>query len=360
LAPDSLAALCITCGQQLWSHDVGTDPRMRGAIFDPAVRSLVFTPISQGDRVLGVLAVFADVMDAFSAKHLLQLEAAAVEIADVLGAEGRAGDAVRSQFPAARLEVADPDASRPRPPASARLPLPPKDSAEASQESLSAPWKLETEQSPAAVATHRFTTLDAMALRPRKITTAKLVLALTAAVLVIGGGATWAYLATTTRAANSSPATPSVQSFAAGSESSRPGETAALKVDPEAVDVRKGSTFILNVTFSHAPDIASVALQINYDPKVVEFVKVSGGAQLERDGQAAVLAQRDDPVTGTLKISAQRPPGNPGFSADGTALGLVFWAREKGTGNVSIASGAHDTQGRTVDVLGSQAAVFVR
>src|SRR5262249_18486978 len=153
----------------------------------------------------------------------------------------------------------------------------------------------------------------------------------------IGGGATWAYLSTP-HVANSSTASPSVQSFAAGAgtESAHPSESATLKIDPEAIDIKKGSTFVLNVTFSHVPDIASVALQINYDPKVVEFVKVSGGAQLERDGQPAVLAQRDDPATGTLKISAQRPPGNPGFSADGTALGLVFWAREKGAGNVSI------------------------
>ena len=76
LAQDSLAALCIRSGQQLWCHDVETDPRMRGAaLFDPSIRSLVFTPLSQGDKAIGVLAVFADAIDAFSAKHLLQLEA---------------------------------------------------------------------------------------------------------------------------------------------------------------------------------------------------------------------------------------------------------------------------------------------
>src|SRR5262249_3486516 len=244
------------------------DPRMRAAIFDPAVRSLVFTPVSHDGQVIGVLAVFADVMDAFSARHLLQLESAAAELADVLGAEGRAaGDGVRSQPSATRSEAARPDTVRPKPPASARLPLPAKESTEVNQESPSGPWKLETEPSPGSAATHRFTTLDAMALRPRKIPTGKLVLALAAAVVVIGGGATWAYLSTP-HVANSSTASPSVQSFAAGAgtESAHPSESATLKIDPEAIDIKKGSTFVLNVTFSHVPDIASVALQINYDP----------------------------------------------------------------------------------------------
>src|SRR5262249_4850340 len=273
LASDSLAALCISSGQQLWCHDVTADPRMRGAaVFDPAIRALVFTPITKGDHVIGVLAVFAEVIDAFSAKHLLQLESAAAEISDGLGTEGKvAAEPSRSQPPTSRPEALEPDAGRPKPPASARLPLAARESTANTSEAVSSPWKLETDQNMEAVAAHRFTTPDGMAARPRRWPGSKLVPALAGGLLGIGGGITWAFLA----AATPSSAGASVEAFtpSAGTEATRSPEAPTVKINPEHVRIRKGNTFILNVTFSRASDIASVSFQINYDPRLMEFVK---------------------------------------------------------------------------------------
>jgi general secretion pathway protein D len=110
----------------------------------------------------------------------------------------------------------------------------------------------------------------------------------------------------------------------------------------------------------HGQDIASVPVQISYDPKVLQFVSVSNGDFLSRDGQPAVLVHRDDPVSGKLQVTAQRPPGTPGVSGEGTVFSLVFTAKAKGNGTVAIAiPGARNSQNQPLEVLGSQTIVTV-
>jgi len=137
------------------------------------------------------------------------------------------------------------------------------------------------------------------------------------------------------------------------------GERAALKIDPDPVVAPLGRTVVLNGLLSRGQDIASVAIQIDYDPRLLQFAGVSEGAFLGKDGQQVVLAQRDDPLTGVLKISAQRPPGTPGISGDGPVFAVSFQGRQKGVCTVSISPGALDSQGRRVEVAGSSASVTV-
>lgn len=133
-----------------------------------------------------------------------------------------------------------------------------------------------------------------------------------------------------------------------------------LRLDPGAVSPAQGSTFTLNVMLAHGTDIAAIPIQISYDPKVLQFVNVSNGDFLSRDGQPAVLVHRDDPASGKLQITAQRPPGSPGVSGDGTVFSLVFSAKAKGNGIVAIAiPGARNSKNQPLEVLGSQAIVTV-
>ncbi len=139
----------------------------------------------------------------------------------------------------------------------------------------------------------------------------------------------------------------------------KPGQV-GLRLDPGSVAPQQGSTFALTVSLAHGQDIASVPVLINYDPAVVQFVNVSSGEFLGKDGQNVVLVHRDDPSTGKLQITAQRPPGAAGVSGDGTVFNLVFVAKAKGTGAISIAvPGARNSQNQPLDVLGSQASVTV-
>jgi general secretion pathway protein D len=138
-----------------------------------------------------------------------------------------------------------------------------------------------------------------------------------------------------------------------------PGTT-MLKLDPASFSQQQGSSFTVNVMMAHGQDIAAVPIQITYDPRILQFVNVSNGDFLARDGQPVALVHRDDPSAGKLQVTAQRPPGSSGVTGEGTVFSLVFTAKSKGTGNVAITvPGARNSQNQPLEVLGSQAAVTV-
>jgi general secretion pathway protein D len=152
------------------------------------------------------------------------------------------------------------------------------------------------------------------------------------------------------------PATPS------NTTTGRPGTggPTILRLDPGSSNQKQGATFTVNVQMGHGVDVASVPIQIAYDPKVLQFVSVSNGEFLSRDGQPVALVHRDDSSVGKLQITAQRPAGTPGATGDGTVFSLVFMAKNKGTGAVTITiPGARNSQNQPLDVQGSQAVVTV-
>ncbi|MGE5322045.1 MAG: cohesin domain-containing protein, partial [Actinomycetota bacterium] len=160
----------------------------------------------------------------------------------------------------------------------------------------------------------------------------------------------------------SQPAQPASQAApAAQTSSNTPGAgPMTLRLDPGVISQKQGSTFSVNVLVNHGEDVASVPIEISYDPKVLQFVSVANGDFLSRDGQTAVLVHRDDPVSGKLQVTAQRQPGSPGISGDGTVFSLVFAAKAKGDGTIAIAiPGARNSRNQTLEVLGSQSTVKI-
>jgi general secretion pathway protein D len=139
----------------------------------------------------------------------------------------------------------------------------------------------------------------------------------------------------------------------------KPGQV-GLRLDPGSASAQQGNTFTLKVVLAHGQDIAAVPIQITYDPKAVQFNSVTNGEFLAKDGQQVILVNRDDPSSGKLQITAQRPPGMAGVSGDGTVFNLVFTGKAKGTSTISISvPGARNSQNQPLDVLGSQASVTV-
>ena len=146
---------------------------------------------------------------------------------------------------------------------------------------------------------------------------------------------------------------------AAAQQTLKPGQVGLL-LEPSTMSPQQGSTFQVSIVLSHGQDIASVPIQLSYDPKVMQFASVSNGEFLGKDGQNVAIVHRDDPSTGRLQITAQRTPGMAGVSGDGTVFNLTFTAKAKGTGTISIAvPGARNSQNQPLDVLGSQATVTV-
>jgi general secretion pathway protein D len=166
-------------------------------------------------------------------------------------------------------------------------------------------------------------------------------------------------------AAVTTPAEPPAQP-AAGTSQPAAGAAApatgqlTLRLDPGSVAPTQGSMFALNVVLNNGQDISTVPVEIAYDPKVVQFMNVTSGDFLAKDGQQVTLVHRDDPATGKLTVNVQRPSGAAGISGDGTVFNLTFMAKAKGTGAVSITvSGARNSQNQQLVVRGSQASVTV-
>jgi general secretion pathway protein D len=133
-----------------------------------------------------------------------------------------------------------------------------------------------------------------------------------------------------------SPTTPSANQPQA---SAAPSGPATFSFDPASIAQAKGSTFAVNVMLSGAQNAYSVPLQISYDPKLLQVVNVSNGGFLSQDGQAVALVHRDDDTTGTLQITATRPPGANGISGQGTIVTLTFVAKAPGQSTLTIAKG---------------------
>jgi len=115
-----------------------------------------------------------------------------------------------------------------------------------------------------------------------------------------------------------------------------PPTPVGLSFDPNAVNPTNGSTFAANVVLTGGQDIATVPLQITYNPQVMQLVNVSNGGFLSQDGQPVALVHRDDPPSGTLQVSATRPPGTAGVTGSGAVYTLTFLAKAPGTGMITI------------------------
>ncbi len=131
--------------------------------------------------------------------------------------------------------------------------------------------------------------------------------------------------------------------------------------DPEQITVTKGNTFVVNLMISGAQNVYSVPVQLNYDPAKLQLVNISNGGFLSQDGQAVALVHREDETTGTLQITATRPPGAGGVSGQGAVVTMTFQAKASGQTPLTITrGGARDPGQQAITVNGAQASVTVQ
>ncbi len=131
--------------------------------------------------------------------------------------------------------------------------------------------------------------------------------------------------------------------------------------DPGQITAVKGNTFVVNLLVSGARDVYSVPVQMNYDPAKLQLVNVSNGGFLSQDGQAVALVHREDEATGTLLVTATRPPGSGGVSGQGAVITLTFQAKASGQTPLTITrGGALDPNEHAITVNGAQASVTVQ
>jgi general secretion pathway protein D len=138
---------------------------------------------------------------------------------------------------------------------------------------------------------------------------------------------------------------------------------AALRFSPvpsSGPSVAAGSTFQVQIVVTGARDIASVPLQLQYDPAKLSLMNVGDGDFLGRDGQAVALVHRDD-GPGTLTINASRPPGAVGVSGAGVVCVLTFQAKSPGNTPISITRpGAMTSAQQPVPAEGAQTTIVIK
>ena len=167
--------------------------------------------------------------------------------------------------------------------------------------------------------------------------------------------------APTTQGAPKPPAIEAVPNPAAGNLAAPSGGTPSFMFDPPTITATKGGTFVVNLQISSANNVYSVPVQMNYDPAKLQLVNISNGNFLSQDGQAVALVHREDENTGTLQITATRPPGAGGVSGQGTVVSITFMAKATGQTPLTITrGGARDPALQAITVNGAQASVTVQ
>ena len=141
----------------------------------------------------------------------------------------------------------------------------------------------------------------------------------------------------------------------------RSATTASFAFDPPQLTQKPGSTFTVNVLLNGAQNVYSVPLQLTYDPNLLQVVNVSNGTLLSQDGQIVTVTHREDDSTGTMQVTASRPPGAAGVNGQGAVVTLTFMAKAAGQSSLTIArGGAQDPAHQAMPVNGATAAVTIQ
>lgn len=129
---------------------------------------------------------------------------------------------------------------------------------------------------------------------------------------------------------------------------------------PSANPVANGATVQVPIVITGAQNIASVPLQVQYDPAKLTLVNVGDGDFLGRDSQPVSLVHRDD-GPGTIVLNASRPPNAVGVSGAGVVCVLTFQTKAPGEAAITITHpGAMTAAQQQVQAQGAQVTLTVK
>jgi general secretion pathway protein D len=138
------------------------------------------------------------------------------------------------------------------------------------------------------------------------------------------------------------------------------GGAPVFSFNPPAAPLASGTTFQVPVILNGASGVASVPLQLHYDPTKLGLVNVDSGNFLSGDGQAAALIHRDD-GQGNVTVVASRPPGAVGVSGGGVVCVLTFQAKAAGPTIITMTRASVVTSAQqTLAAQPTTAAVTIR
>jgi general secretion pathway protein D len=134
----------------------------------------------------------------------------------------------------------------------------------------------------------------------------------------------------------------------------------SLVLTPPDGTVAAGSTFKVPIVLNNGTDVASIPVQIQYDPAQLSLLNVNLGDFLSRDGQAVALVHRDD-GPGTITLNASRPPGVTGVNGTGVVCVLSFQGKAAGESSIAIIrAAAVNTAQQQTSAQGARVSIQVK
>ena len=157
-----------------------------------------------------------------------------------------------------------------------------------------------------------------------------------------------------------SPGLPSASSAAGVPPAGALASPVNIAITPGSTMPAVGGTFQVSVMLTNGANIASVPLQMQYNPAVLQLVNVDAGDFLSKDGQPVALAHRDE-GNGLVTLTASRPPGVAGITGQGNVATLTFKAIAPGDSRLSLTKvGAMTAAQVSLPTTGSEATIHVK
>jgi general secretion pathway protein D len=139
-----------------------------------------------------------------------------------------------------------------------------------------------------------------------------------------------------------------------------PGQRSLLQIAaPSSVSV--GQQFSLDIMISNVNDLANAPFVLTYDPALVEFVEISEGTIMKKDGKPITFSSVFNTVAGSVAVMSGRTGGSGGVSGSGKLATASFRAISRGSASFAFKSSAFKTSnGTALNVLPFSTAVDIR
>jgi hypothetical protein len=128
---------------------------------------------------------------------------------------------------------------------------------------------------------------------------------------------------------------------------------------PSSVTV--GQQFSVEVKVSGVSNLASAFFELTFDPVFVEYVSITEGAFLHKDGKPTSFSGKPDASSGTVAVSLARTAANEGVSGAGTMVTALFKAKKQGPASFAFRNSTFTSlSGSAVPILPFSTAVDIR
>jgi general secretion pathway protein D len=122
-----------------------------------------------------------------------------------------------------------------------------------------------------------------------------------------------------------------------------------------------GQQFGLDIKISEVNDLVNAPFVLKFDPALVDFVGISEGTFMKKDGKATTFGSMADSVAGTVTVTLGITAGNNGVSGGGTLATALFRAKKQGLATFAFGKSSFEASlGAALDILPFSTAVDIR